>query len=69
MCENDLPKKYALKELNEILQSIDRFEFVDGELELHFKDSTSGGDVETGFIPGSFTRELFALMYEFMKED
>lgn len=68
-CDNDPSNKHSLEELNEIIKSIDFFKLSDGELELWFKDTTAGGDVETGFIPNSFTRKLFHLVYEFMKED
>lgn len=62
-------KKKSSKEIIEILNSIEKLSVEDGELDTWFKDSTTGPEAITGFIPGSFTRELLELIEKHMMGD
>lgn len=59
-------KVYTPEEIVDILQSIERVEVVGDELEIYLKGDTTGASVYTGFVPGSFTRELMELIYHHM---
>ena len=62
-------KVYTPQEIVDILQSITDVAVVDGELEIWLDGDTTGPSVCTGFVPGSFTRELMDLIYHHMTPD
>lgn len=55
-------EKHSPEKIIEILRSIEKLSVDDGELDTLFVDSTSGPESISGFIPGSFTRELLELI-------
>lgn len=59
-------KVYSAQEIVDILQSIEKVQIADGELEIFLRGDETGASVCTGFIPGSFTRELMDLIYDHM---
>ena len=62
-------KIYTAQEIVDILDSIEKVEIVNEELEISFKSGDARASVFTSFVPDSFTRELMELIYHHMTED
>lgn len=61
-------QKYHVKDM-EYLHKIQKFHIEDGDIYIFFEDSPPCGESIHSFIPGSFTRELMELAYNFIMNE